>query len=350
MSDVAKMRRLLGREDELASLTEDEMAVLVDGHSESISNESASQLQTLETALSAVDAEREASKPERTGRAVLRTLRAIGQSSMPAPAIVSELAGLLTTCSSLGPPRFRFQSRDAVTRNDNGNVVTFSRARASARTLELSAVVGEFGLVRWPSSETFIFGWNRSQASIGGLLRIPAHGEGTLLTVSVQLRVENVQFDGSVTLGTASNLLQPIQGDGNLPLRGGALGWCNAGLSLHGATGSARTTLQFVSEWVNRDGADSLDRAPGGVFTLSNTVALGPSTSLLSIVVDAEAFAGAEESEQLLGGFTAFECRVRPVQEVNGIWLPPARLHVARVDALLCEIPVLKESPGKARA
>jgi hypothetical protein len=63
-----------------------------------------------------------------------------------------------------------------------------------------------------------------------------------------------------------------------------------------------------------------------------------------------EAFAGAEESEQLLGGFTAFECRVKLVQEVNGIWLPPARLHVAQVNTLLCELPVLKKSPDKAPA
>jgi hypothetical protein len=249
-------------------------------------------------------------------------------------------------CTTLDPPTLTIASPDEETRNGAGGVVTLSRVRASARTLEASAVVGEFGGATWPSSETFIFGWNRSRASLGGVLAIPTHGAGAQLTVTVQILVEQVLYGGSVVLEPASSLLAPIQGDGSLPLRGGAVGWCNAGLSLYGATGSARTSLKFVSEWVNRDGADSVDRAPGGVFTLSNTVALGAETSSLSVFVDIEAFAGAEESDALQGAFTAFECRTRPVEEVNGIWLPPARLRLALVSATLCELPVLTRRPA----
>lgn len=344
MSDIAHMRRVLGKAGGHGSpLAAEESAALLAGHTETTNIESVRELKLLETALRATQAEREAVDEGRTGRAALSALRLVGRSLPGAAISYAEITRALAMCTTLDPPEFTMQSADGVTRNEAGNVITFTRARAAEKTLELSAVVGEFGGVRWPSSESFILGWNRSQASIGGVLSIPTHGEGTLLTVTAQLRVEQIQFDGSITPGDASSLLATIHGDGRLPLRGAAVGWCNAGLSLHGANGSARTALKFVSEWANRDGAESIDQAPGGVISLSNTVALQPETSSLSVFVDAEAFSGAEESEEMVGGFTAFECRGKPVQEINGIWLPPSRLRLAEVSALLCQIPILRQ-------
>jgi hypothetical protein len=153
--------------------------------------------------------------------------------------------------------------------------------------------------------------------------------------------VEYLLSGGIVSPGTASSLLHTVRGDGNLPLRGTALGWGVAGLSLHGVTGSTRTALQFVSEWVNRDGEENIDRAPGGLIRLSKTTLLRPETSRLSVFVDVTVFAGAEESEELLSPFTVFECRNKPVEEITGVYVPPARLRLREVTARLCEIPVL---------
>jgi len=233
--------------------------------------------------------------------------------------------------------------------NSAGDVLRFTRATAAARTLEVAAATGEFGGVRWPASENFIFGLNRAQASIGGVLTIPPHGDGAVLTVSVRLHVEHLLFGGGSTPGTASALLDVFRGDGDLPLRGTAVGYCHAGLSLHGATGSARTAVEFVSKWVNRDGAESEDRAPGGVVHLSKTIALKPETSTVSVFVDARCVAGAEESpEPFLTGFTVFECRDKPVEVSTGSYVQPSRLRVGLVTARLCELPVLVQAAATA--
>jgi hypothetical protein len=350
VSDIAKMRRILGRKGDLSSLSPEERDALLAGHRDTVDYESRGELEQHEVALEAVQAQAErASDDERTGTAVLRALRTLGLTGSRRPPPFGRVGRLLTTCTTLDPPSFTIQSPEAVTRNNTGGVVTFTRANASARTLELSAVTGEFGLARWPSSETFILGFNRSEASIGGILSIPAHGDGAVLTVSALLRVEHVQFDGSVTPGTAASLLNTIKGDGNLPLRGSAVGWCIAGLSLHGATGSVGTALKFVSEWINRDGGESTDQAAGGYISLANTVVVAPQTTSLSVFVDARAFSAAEESDELLSGFTSFECRAKPVEEINGIWTPPARLRLTNVSARLCELPILREIPPRKR-
>jgi hypothetical protein len=101
---------------------------------------------------------------------------------------------------------------------------------------------------------------------------------------------------------------------------------------------------------VNRDGAESDDRAPGGVIFRNIIVALGPETSTLAVFVDLTCFAGAEEDqEQFLSGFTVFECRDKPVEEINGIYVPPSRLRLRQVAAKLCQLPVLSQvSPAMA--
>jgi hypothetical protein len=137
----------------------------------------------------------------------------------------------------------------------------------------VAAATGEFGGDAWSSSETFLVGFNRSLASLGGVIDTPGHGEGAVLTVSVQLGVEQIVFGGDTIPGTAGALLHTVKGDGNLPLRGTAAGWCRARLSLHGNEASAQTGVEFVSGWVNRDGSDKQDRAPGGRVYLTRTVA-----------------------------------------------------------------------------
>jgi hypothetical protein len=100
---------------------------------------------------------------------------------------------------------------------------------ASEWTLEVAAVTGEFGSGRWPSSETFIFGFNISSACIGGVLAIPPHGDGAVFTVSVRLALEQILFGGGVVPQTASPLLATFRGNPDLALRGTALGWSRTG-------------------------------------------------------------------------------------------------------------------------
>src|SRR6266545_5494536 len=175
MSEIINMRRLLRNEGDPSSplSPEDENALLT-GHTEAISYEFARDLQALETALQAVQARLEALDQERTGGAVLRTLRSVGRLSSD-PASYDRIVAVLADCTQLDPPRFAIQSAEEIARNSAGNVLRFTRANASARTLEVAAATGEFGGLRWPASETFIFGFNRSEASIGGVLTIPAH-------------------------------------------------------------------------------------------------------------------------------------------------------------------------------
>jgi hypothetical protein len=351
MSETMNMRRLLGTEGGPPSpLSAEDKEVLLRGHLETTSYASARELQGLQTVLQDHLAKADASPREPTGQAVLRSLRSLRlDSSVPTPSL-ERLGEVLAECTTLDPPQFTIQSAQQVAHNSAGDVVRFTRANASARTLEVTAATGEFGGVRWPSSETFIFGFNRSQASIGGVLTLPPHGAGAVLFLSVQLGVDQVLFGGETTPGTASSLLNVIKGDGDLPLRGTAVGWCRARLSFHGAQGSAGASVEFVSEWVNRDGAESHDRAPGGIVNLSTTVAPAPATSILSVFVDVTCFAAAEETaEQFKTGFALFECRNKAVTEINGIYVPPSRLRVRQVTARLCEVPVLvQDGPAMA--
>lgn len=346
MSDTLQMRRLLSDQRRRAtSLSPEERDVLVKGHAEAMNSEAARELQAFHTTLQQILPAVGSSKHERTARMVLRALGSLRrQPSMPRPSH-EHIVTALEECQTLDAPAFTLQSAQQVAHNPTGDVIRFTRANASARTLEVAAATGEFGGVRWPSSESFIVGFNRSQASIGGLLNIPAHGDGAVLTVSVQLRVEQLVPGGSSVAATASSLLSTFHGnDDDLPLRGTAVGWCRSGLSLHGPQGSARAAVEFVSAWSTLDGEESHDRAPGGLIDLTTTAILGSGTSVLSVFVDATCFAGAEESEdQFVSGFSVFDCRDKPVGDLIGVYTQPSRLRIRQVTARLCELPVLLE-------
>ena len=311
-----------------------------DDHLASLEAEAATELRILGAALGGVRGPDDGSGDDRTGEAALRTLAALRRS---APARAGLPRALAERCRSLLVPHFTVESAPHVAYNTAGNVLTFTRADASEGTLEVAAATGEFGGVRWPSSYTFILGLNSAEASLGGMLTIPPHDAGAVLTVSVRLQVEQIYFGGNTGPGTAASLLHVQRGDGDLPLRGTAVGWCRAGLTLRGDAGNARTVLEFVSEWSNRDGMQSTDHAPGGVVPLSLTVALSPATSTLGIFVDVTCFAAAEETEEpFQSAFTVFECRNKPLEDITGLPVFPSRLRVAEATARLCELPVLR--------
>ena len=343
MSDTADMRGLLERGSRSpGGLATDEGAVLLAGHVESLVPGTKERLSKLSSSVEHVRTIGAEQSPARLGEATLRVLESAKAAAPSGSSWQDNRAAAFPYCVGLDPPRFAIKSANEEARNTNGSVTRFTRANASNRTLEIAAATGEFGAERWPSSEAFVFGFNRSLASIGGLLFIPAHGAGAILTVSVQLSIEQLVYGGGILATSAASLLNTFRGDGDLPLRGTALGWARAGLSLHGADGSVRTAVDFVSEWRNRDGSDRDDLAPGGQINLDLTVALGPQTASLSVFVDIECFAGAEESEEpFRTGFAVFDCRDKPIGELNGTYIPPSRIRLSTVSARLCELPVL---------
>lgn len=347
MSQITNMRQLLSDRDEFDTpLSSQEKETLLNGHIETTNVQSTNESRLYQEALQALLAQSGTQTPERAGHAIIRSLRASRLLfSAPTPSYEAILQST-THCTTLDAPRLTLQSAKQEVRNEAGNIVRFTRANTSTRTLEVAAATGEFGGVRWPPSNAFLVGCNRSQASIEGILAIPAHGQGSVLTVFVQLGVEQILYGGGTISVPASSLLATLQGDGNLPLRGTAVGWCRATLSLHGAQGSTTTSTEFVSKWVNRDGEGGEDHAPGGIINLASTVALGPETSALSVFVDIVCVAGAEEStsNDLLSAFTLFECRNKPVTEINGLYVAPSRLRIRQVMARLCELPVLVQS------
>jgi hypothetical protein len=343
MPDYTEMQRLLADENPIESpLSKSQHDAVLAGHVDAISQESVTELRVLGEALEAVRTQQEVAGGNRTGEAVLRTVREMRQPSSDRISALDRVALFGVDCARLTPPRFVIQSAERRVPNPTGKVLTFTRANASAGTLEVAAATGEFGGVRWPSSETFIFGFNQARASIGGFLSIPSHPPGAVLVVRLGICVEQILFGGGTTPGTASSLLHTLRGDGDLPLRGTALGWCDAGLSLYGAAGGARTVGTFVSEWINRDGAESDDRAPGGVVSLTAMAALAPETSSVGVFVDVRCLSAAEESEEpFRTGFAIFECRDKPVEEITGAYVFPSRLRICRLEAQLCQLPYL---------
>jgi hypothetical protein len=326
MSGITNMRRLLDDDGgSISSWSTADYDTLLSGHIEAISREHTRQLQMYKKMLQGF---LETGQPpqERTGQAVLRSLSSVRRLS---PDTTHEgIAAALVNCAILSPPQFVIQSAEQI-----ADVRRFTRASAVDKTLEVAAVTGEFGGVRYPSAETFILGFNRSQASIGGILTIPPHRDGAILTVNVQLYVENVI--------PPSHLLYTLSGYEDLPLRGTAVGWCSASLSLHGPQGSTTTPIEFVSSWVNRDGMGGDDLLPSGIIPLSSTIGLQASTSTISVFVDAACFAGAEETQTPFeSAFAQFECRNKPIDEIIGIYVPPSRLRVHQITVRLCQFPL----------
>jgi hypothetical protein len=326
MSEITNMRRLLDNDGgSISSWSTADRDTLLSGHIETISRGYTRQLQMYEKMLQGF-LETDQAPQERTGQAVLRSLSSVRRLS---PVTADEsIAAALTNCTILSPPQFNIQSAEQV-----ADVRRFTRASASGKTLEVAAVTGEFGGVRYPSSETFILGLNRSQASIGGILTIPPHRDGAILTVNVQLAVENVL--------PPSHLLYTLRGYEDLPLRGTAVSWCTASLSLHGPQGSTTTPVEFVSSWANRDGMGGDDLLPSGVIPLNRTIGLQAATSTITVFVDATCFAAAEETQTPFeSAFAQFECRNKPNDEIIGIYVPPSRLRVHQITVRLCQFPL----------
>lgn len=345
-TELSSMRRILARGD-AEDLDDADRESLLAGHLALADREALEALEMRTKALGSAARLAEGRDRSRIGAEALR-----GAASLW-PGTTDLIKGVeLPNCSDLASPTFDIESPASEVQNETGDVIRSTRADASQLVLEVAAATGEFGVGRWPSSESFILGFNRSQASIGGLLSIPDHAEGAALTVTVELAVEQLVFGGDVLLGTAASLLATYSGDGDLPLRGTAVAWCRTGLSIHGNEGSARTGVEFVSSWQNRDGAKTHDRAPGGIVELTLVAALGPSTSAVSVFVDVSCFAGAEETEEpeSYSAFALFECRDKPVTEINGSWVPPSRLRVRRTSARICQLPVLVQVRSRSEA
>lgn len=354
MSKLDAMRALLGRgETKSYGPSKEDQQVLLEGHQEFMAARQTEALETQARALEPILSAAGKDRDDRTGDAVLATFNAL---RVPDAGLVAPPRAHDDDCREL-VSRFFIESPVEDVRNNSGNVLRFSRANAGARTLEIAAATGEFGGVRWPSSEQFILGLNRATATLGGVIDIPqpqgplpALSHGSILTVEVEFSIDYVLFDGTTTPAPgASPLLHALKSSANLPLRGTAVGKGRAGLSLHGSGSSSATGIEFVSAWANRDGSDSEDLTVNGRFTLSHTVALGTGTSSVAVFVDATCFSLAEETDEpFQSAFTVFECRNKPLTEVTGSYVYPARLRLSRVDARLCELPiVLRADPGQ---
>ena len=124
---------------------------------------------------------------------------------------------------------------------------------------------------------------------------------------------------------------------------------CVAPREPHGPPRSSSLGGVTMNENGDVTGAED-DRAPDGRIHLESTVAIGPETSELAVFVDVSCFAGAEEvDESSSSGFAVFECRDKPVEEITGLYVPPARLRIRYMSAELCELPVLQREGGARR-
>jgi hypothetical protein len=348
MSDATTMRRILGSKREAgAPLSHHEEQALLAGHLEAVDEDARRDLSTHEGTLRTALTHAEASSPERAGDAAARAYRSMR--GLTATGDLTEIAG--GQCMTLDSPRFTIESPEETVTNDAGDILRFTRSDATARTLEVAAVTGALCDGRWPGSQTFLIGFNKSSASIGGVLALPDHGGGTELRVTARLGVERRDnfVGGGWNPQSASYLLSLTQGDGRLPLRGNAVGWCRAGLSLHSSQGSTRSGVEFVSGWVNRDAGDSEDLTVDGRFSLTHNAAPTAGTSTVAVFVDVTCFAGAEESDELKPALAIFNCRNAPTTidchtaqtDSPAFILLPTRIRVLEVTARLCVLPVL---------
>jgi hypothetical protein len=307
--------------------------------------EAADDRRTLDAALQAwTSAPKEARGPH-LGAAVLGSLRAM--SSLAAgPATAGGRPAAALGCRQLLVPRFNVASSGA-TETLAGRLLRFSRADAQQGTMELASATGEFGGGRWPPSETVLMGLNRASAVLGGNMTIPEHAEGSTLTVTARVHIENIvqiEHASSAALLSGSALLYAIPGSRELPLRGSAVVWCDLGLTVEGS-GRTRTRSRFASRWANADGSAKHDLAPDGLIVLTATVALRPATRGVNFAVDAACSAFAEQSPNpYLSAFSVFDCHDKTpgtAADATGLFVVPARLRVVSVAATLCELPLL---------
>jgi hypothetical protein len=307
--------------------------VLLGAHQEALMAESQSEIRTLGERLANLTIGPKERNRERIGDAVLRTLRAETRPQALTEPIGDMRPGALAQCQTLDPPVFSISS------HEEESPTIFSRADAAARTLQVRARTGWNG-ERYPSSAQFILGYNKATASLGAPIAIPPHGPAVILDVRVGLQIETIWSNAPVEPGTAAQLIWTHKGNGDLPLRGTAVAWCRAGLTLVGANGArSGRSVRFVSEWRNRDGQDQEDSAPGGLVTLNHAVAISSELVVAGIFVDVTCFAAAEESEtnESDSAYAELKCR-----DGDGFPVPSRlRLDPQWTRVRLCEMPVL---------
>ena len=139
-------------------------------------------------------------------------------------------------------------------------------------------------------------------------------------------------------------------GDGDrLPLRGNAVAWCRAGLTLYREGGArSRRSAEIVSAWVNRDGSDLDDHAPSGTLNLHHAVSISRDLQVAGVFIDITCFAAAEiaENPQVLSAYADLKCR-----SGDGYPVPSqVRVDQEQVQIRMCEIPDLAERLEAARA
>lgn len=318
-----------------SSWTPKDEEVALAAHHEALMAESQSAINTLGERLASLPVGTAQPNRERIGRAVLRTLRAGTRPQALRDPIGDLRPGALARCQTLDPPVFSI----SIPSEEDESSTTFARADAGEGTLEVRARTGWNG-ERYPSSTQFILGYNRATASIGAAVPIPPHGPAVLLDVRVGLQIETNWSTPPVEPGDAADLIWTHEGNGDLPLRGTAVAWGRAGLTVVGANGArSGRSVTFVSEWRNRDGMDQEERAPEGLVTLGHTVAISPQLVVAGIFVDITCFAAAEESQanEEDSAYAEFKCR-----DGDGFPVPSLiRLVPERTRVRLCEMPVL---------
>jgi hypothetical protein len=316
------------------SWSPEDREVLLAAHHELLMAESQSEIETLDRRLANLPVGPKERHRERIGDAVLRTLRAHRRPQVFTEPIGDMRPSARAACQTLDPPVFSIQS-SAV---DSPTI--FSRADAAAGTLQVRARTGWLNGERYPSSAQFILGYNTATASIGAPVAIPPHGPAVNLDVRVGLQIETIWENAPVEPGTAAHLIWTHKGNGDLPLRGTAAAWCRAGLTVVGAGGTrSGSSVEFVSEWRNRDGMDQEDRAPGGLVTLNHAVTISPELVVAGIFVDITCFAAAEESQadESDSAYAELKCR-----DGDGYPVPSRlRLDPERTRVRLCEMQVL---------
>lgn len=291
---------------------------LIEAHSARLDEGARSELERLGMVLQAQSAE---------------TVRHALQFSRPRADSVGRAPLLGGWCRTLEPV-FSIES-PPVEESTSGGMTRYARADADAGTLDAGAATGQLANDRYPSSETFILGFNRASASLGASVHLGPHGPNATLEVSVELEIVSWPDQPEATFtGSGLGLLFINRGNEDLPLRGTSVAWCRAGLTLVGRAGkTSGVGIELASAWVNRDGASSVDGAPDGVITLVHRVVLHPELIVAGIFVSLSAFAGAEESEE------PFLSAFAQVSAFPGAFPPflPSRIHLRSIRARICE-------------
>jgi hypothetical protein len=318
--------------------------VLLAAQDEALTVEFQSEIETLDRRLANLPVGPKERNRDRIGDAVLGTLRAEIRPQVLMEPIGGMPLRVLARCKTLTRPVFSLQSPRVESQT------IFSRANAGAATLQVRTRAGALNGQRYPSSDEmpFIMAFNKATAWIGAPVAIPPHGSPThgpanILDVTVQLHVEQIWSNLPEPVpGRAADLIWTMAGNGDLPLRGTALAWCRAGLTLHGANGTrSRRSIGVVSGWVNRDGMEREDSAPEGLVTLNHAVAISSNLAVAGIFVDLSCFAAAEESEANVSDSAFAELKCMPG---DGFPVPShLRLDIEQIKIRLCEMPPLLE-------